>query len=251
MTTSRWPAWGWTTSSTGTSSTTGSSTTAGTSTTGSSESIRINYHAPRMRILVLGAGRMGYGAVHDLVNQPDVEEVTVAAFRAGGAPHVASSVTGNVTPRAIDVSNHEDVVALMRGHDSAISCVNYWLNERLARAAIEAGTNFCDLGGNNDVVDAELALDAEAKRRGINIIPDCGLAPGMVAVLVAHGAAKFETLDEIHIRGGGLPLDPKPPLDYQLVFSVEGLINEYIERARGLRHGQNPFVHSMHQPEGP
>ena len=119
----------------------------------------------------------------------------------------------------------------MRGHDSAISCVNYWLNERLARAALEAGTNFCDLGGNNDVVDAELALDAEARSRGINIIPDCGLAPGMVAVLVAHGAAQFEQLDEIHIRVGGLPQNPKPPLDYQLVFSVEGLINEYIERA--------------------
>ncbi len=115
-----------------------------------------------MRILVLGAGRMGYGAVHDLVNQPDVEEVTVADVAAERAQHVASSVNGNVTPRAIDVSNHEDVVALMREHDSAISCVNYWLNERLARAAIEAGTNFCDLGGNNDVVDAELALDAEA-----------------------------------------------------------------------------------------
>src|SRR3954451_16410420 len=155
MTTSRWPACGSTTSSTigsstssttGASSTTGSSTTTGTSTAGSSASMSvINYHAPRMRILVLGAGRMGYGAVHDLVNQPDVEEVTVADVAAERAHHVASSVTGNVTPRAIDVSNYEDVVALMRGHDSAISCVNYWLNERLARAAIEAGTNFCDL----------------------------------------------------------------------------------------------------------
>ena len=79
---------------------------------------------------------MGYGAVHDLVTQPDVEEITVADVAAERAHHVASSVEGNVTPRAIDVSNHEDVVALMRGHDSAISCVNYWLNERLARAAI-------------------------------------------------------------------------------------------------------------------
>jgi lysine 6-dehydrogenase len=203
-----------------------------------------------MRILVLGAGRMGLGAVHDLVKQPDVEEVTVADVAAERAHHVASAVEGNVTPRAIDVSRHEDVVELMRGHDSAISCVNYWLNERLARAALEAGTNFCDLGGNNDVVDAELALDAEARRRGINIIPDCGLAPGMVAVLVAHGAAKFEKLDEIHIRVGGLPRNPRPPLDYQLVFSVEGLINEYVERARVIRDGVITMVDSMTEVEG-
>ena len=103
------------------------------------------------------------------------------------------------------------------------------------------GRTSCDLGGNNDVVDAELALDAEARSRGLNIIPDCGLAPGMVAVLVAHGAAQFDKLDEIHIRVGGLPQNPKPPLDYQLVFSVEGLINEYIERARVIRGGATPW----------
>ena len=204
---------------------------------------------PRMRILVLGAGRMGFGAVHDLMKQPDVDEVTVADVAADRAHHVAASVGGNVTPRAIDVSRHDDVVALMRGHDSAVSCVNYWLNERLARAALEAGTNFCDLGGNNDVVDAELALDAEARSRGINIVPDCGLAPGMVAVLVAHGAAQFQKLDEIHIRVGGLPQNPKPPLDYQLVFSVEGLINEYVERARVIRDGRITMVDSMTEVE--
>jgi lysine 6-dehydrogenase len=202
-----------------------------------------------MRILVLGAGRMGLGAVHDLAKQPDVDEVTVADVVADRAGYIASLVDGNVTPRAIDVSNHANVVALMRGHDSAISCVNYWLNERLARAALEAGTNFCDLGGNNDVVDAELALDVEARSRGINIVPDCGLAPGMVAVLVAHGAAQFQKLDEIHIRVGGLPQNPKPPLDYQLVFSVEGLINEYIERARVIRDGRITMVDSMTEVE--
>src|SRR5258708_15662966 len=151
-----------------------------------------------MRILVLGAGRMGFGAVHDLIQQPDVDEVTVADVAADRANHVASVVDGNVTPRAIDVSNQQDVVALMRGHDSAISCVNYWLNERLARAAIEAGTNFCDLGGNNDVVDAELALDAQARERGLNIIPDCGLPPRIAAVLLAHRAAPFQELAQIH-----------------------------------------------------
>src|SRR5205823_13354745 len=105
------------------------------------------------------------------------------------------------------------------------------------------------LGGNNAVVDAELALDAQAKAAGVNIIPDCGLAPGMVAVLVAHGAQRFEHLDEVHIRVGGLPQNPKPPLDYQLVFSVEGLINEYIEPARIIGGGKIETVESMTELE--
>ncbi|HEX6085142.1 MAG TPA: saccharopine dehydrogenase C-terminal domain-containing protein [Thermoanaerobaculia bacterium] len=201
-----------------------------------------------MRMLVLGAGRMGLGAVHDLVSQPDVTGVTVADYDVSKAEAIAAR-HDKATAAQIDCNDHAAVVALMRGHASAISCVNYWLNERLARAAIEAGTNFCDLGGNNDVVDAELAMHGEAVKAGINIIPDCGLAPGMVAVLVAHAAQQFETIDEIHIRVGGLPQTPKPPLDYQLVFSVEGLINEYIEPARIIRDGKIATVDSMTELE--
>jgi lysine 6-dehydrogenase len=204
-----------------------------------------------MNILVLGAGRMGLGAVHDLVRQPDVTTVTVADMAAEKAHRIASVIgSPKVKPVALDASDHAAVVALMKQHASAVSCVNYWLNEKLARAAIEAGCNFCDLGGNNSVVDAELALDEEARARGINIIPDCGLAPGMVAVLAAHGARRFENLDELHIRVGGLPQHPKPPLDYQLVFSVEGLINEYIEPARVIRDGRIVEVESMTEVEG-
>src|SRR5437016_304756 len=192
-----------------------------------------------MKILVLGAGRMGFGAAFDLAQQPDVESVTVADLDVQKARDVAARIGPKVRPTHLHIGFGEEGAAIeMQGHAAVISCVNYWHNELLARAAIDAGTNFCDLGGNNSVVDAELALDAEAKRAGINIIPDCGLAPGMVAVLVAHGAQRFKQLDEVHIRVGGLPQNPKPPLDYQLIFSVEGLINEYIERARVIRGGK-------------
>lgn len=204
-----------------------------------------------MKILVLGAGRMGHGAAFDLVhNSPDVNAVTIADLDRTKAVEVAAKVgTDRVDAREIDTSNYDNVVALMRGHDAAISCVNYWYNESLSRAAIETGTNFCDLGGNNYVVDAQLAMDAEAKAAGINIIPDCGLAPGMVSLLAMHGAARFEEVEEIHIRVGGLPQHPQPPLNYQLVFSVEGLINEYIEVARVIRDGKITEVESMTEVE--
>jgi lysine 6-dehydrogenase len=204
-----------------------------------------------MKILVLGAGRMGHGAVYDLAhNSPEVEAVTVADFDLAKAAEVAEKVgTEKVSAKQIDASNYSDVVGLMRGHDSAISCVNYWYNVDLSRAAIETRTNFCDLGGNNYIVDDQLALDAEAKNAGINIIPDCGLAPGMVSVLAMHGANRFEETHEIHIRVGGLPQNPQPPLNYQLVFSVEGLINEYIESARVIRDGRILEVESMTELE--
>lgn len=204
-----------------------------------------------MKILVLGAGRMGHGAVYDLVhNSPDVEAVTIADFHLEKAGEVAEKVgTEKVSAKQIDCSNYAAVVELMRGHDSVISCVNYWFNASLSKAAIETKANFCDLGGNNYVVDEQLALDAEAKNAGISIIPDCGLAPGMVSILAMHGANRFDETDEIHIRVGGLPQKPKTLLEYQLVFSVEGLINEYIEVARVIRHGEIKEVESMTELE--
>jgi lysine 6-dehydrogenase len=94
----------------------------------------------------------------------------------------------------------------MRGHDAAISCVNYWHNVALSEAAIETKlTNFCDLGGNNASSPSSSRSTNEAKQAGINIVPDCGLAPGMVSILAMHGAAKFDRIEEIHIRVGGLP----------------------------------------------
>ena len=204
-----------------------------------------------MKILVLGAGRMGHGAVYDLIhNSPDVTAVTVADSDMTKSEAVAARVwSPKLTGVQIDASNYAGIVDLFRGHDSVISCVNYWYNESLSKAAIEVGANFCDLGGNNYVVDSQLAMDAEAKEAGVNIIPDCGLAPGMVSILAMHGAKQFDKLSEIHIRVGGLPQDPKPPLNYQLVFSVEGLINEYIEKARVIRGGKITEVESMTELE--
>jgi lysine 6-dehydrogenase len=194
---------------------------------------------------------MGLGAAYDLAhNSEGVESVTVADVDEGRARAVAEALrSGRVRAARVNVEDRARVVELMRGHDAAVSCVTYFHNLSLARAALEAGVNFCDLGGNNTVVDAELALDAEAREAGINIIPDCGLAPGMVSVLAAHGAARFSRLDELHIRVGGLPQRPRPPLDYQIVFSVEGLINEYVERARVIRGGHIIEVESMTEVE--
>jgi lysine 6-dehydrogenase len=204
-----------------------------------------------MKILVLGAGRMGHGAVYDLVhNSPQVESVTVADFDLTKAEEVVQAVgTERVKAHHLDVSNYADVVELMTHHDSAISCVNYWYNAELSKAAIETRTNFCDLGGNNYIVDEQLAMDEAAKNAEINIIPDCGLAPGMVSILAMHGAKRFDEIEEIHIRVGGLPQEPKTLLEYQLVFSVEGLINEYIEVARVIRDGEIKEVESMTEIE--
>jgi|WetSurMetagenome_2_1015567.scaffolds.fasta_scaffold51102_3 lysine 6-dehydrogenase len=202
-----------------------------------------------MRFLVLGAGMMGSAAAFDLANAaPDVE-VILSDINLQKATRAAKTIGSNVTPMRVDVNNHADLVKAMTGCSAIISAVTYSVNVQITRAAIEAGVHLCDLGGNNDVVRRQIGLDSDAKARGITVLPNCGLAPGLINILAVSGSKQFDEIDSIHLRVGGLPQNPRPPLNYQIVFSVEGLINEYVEPAEVIRDGQIKRIDSMAELE--
>ena len=199
-----------------------------------------------MGFLVLGAGSMGRAVAYDLSRSPKVLHVRLMDREEGKAEAVALDLASpKVSHGTLDVTDHDDVVEAMSGVDVVISCVPYRFNYDLAVAAVEAGTSFCDLGGNNDIVRKELILDKKARDAGITIIPDCGLAPGLVSILAADALERMDKLKELHFRVGGLPMNPRPPLDYMIVFSPAGLINEYREKTVVIRHGKVITVDSM------
>jgi len=194
-----------------------------------------------MRALVLGAGMMGRAIAYDLARAKGVEEVVLADLSLKVARQAAAwAQHKSIRPAKVDVGDLSDIRRLMkRGFEVAVGAVSYRYNVALAREAVRAGVNFCDLGGNNAVVDGELAMDARARAAGVTVVPDCGLAPGMVQPVAARALELLGgEADELRIRVGGLPLHPKPPLNYKLVFSPEGLINEYYEKAVALRGGK-------------
>jgi lysine 6-dehydrogenase len=88
-------------------------------------------------------------------------------------------------------------------------------------------------------------MNDEAEKAGVVVIPDCGLAPGMVSVMVADGITRFDKVHSLKIRVGGLPQSPRPPLNYQMVFSAEGLLNEYWEPCIILQDGKKKTVNPM------
>ena len=75
----------------------------------------------------------------------------------------------------------------MRESDAVMSAIPYYFNLQLAECAVEAGVHFCDLGGNTEIVFQQKALADQAKAKGITIVPDCGVAPGMVNILAEYG----------------------------------------------------------------
>ena len=204
-----------------------------------------NYLLNDMKALVIGSGMMGSALAYDLANSTGVEHVILADIDGERAKAVAASIGSTVEPLQLDVNDFGKVVASMKRIDVVCGATSYNHNLALTKAAINAGKHFCDLGGNMDVVDAQLALDTQAKKAGVCILPNCGLAPGLAAILGVGGAKRFDQPEEIHLRVGGLPKHPQPPLNYMLVFSVEGLINEYLEPAEVIRNGEVKLVESM------
>src|SRR5947209_8422335 len=208
-----------------------------------------------MKLLVIGSGMMGSAAAYDMARAPQVKSVTLADNDSRRAREVAARINriaGDKKVRAatIEASNEKAASKLMRGHDAALSAVPYFLNLGLAKAAVEARCHFADLGGNNTVVRQELALAEKAEKRGVAIAPDCGLSPGMATVLGGELVRRLGgRADALKLYVGGLPERPMPPFHYQLVFSVEGLINEYVEPARILRKGKLTTIEALTEPE--
>jgi len=208
-----------------------------------------------MKLLVIGSGMMGSAAAYDMARQGHVDSVTLADNDLKRAKDVAARVNRitagkKVRAVALDASKEKEAARLMKGHDGALSAVPYFLNLALAKAAISAGCHFADLGGNNTVVRQELALAQQAEKRGIGIAPDCGLSPGMASILGGELVRRLDgRTDALKLYVGGLPERPMPPFHYQLVFSVEGLINEYVEPARILRKGKLITIEPLTEPE--
>ncbi len=208
-----------------------------------------------MKLLVIGSGMMGSAAAFDMARQSQVESVSLADSDLKRAREVAARVNKIVGDKkirafALDASSQKKTATLMRGHDAALSAVPYFLNLGLAKAAIEAGCHFADLGGNNTVVRQELALASKAENRGVALAPDCGLSPGMASILGGELVRRLGgRADAVKLYVGGLPEKPMPPFHYQLVFSVEGLINEYVEPARILRKGKLVTIEPLTEPE--
>lgn len=203
-----------------------------------------------MKLLVLGAGLQGGAAAFDLLRNVDVERVGLADHSSERLEQAGLRLGDRrLSLHELDVADTERVTELMAGYDACLSAVNYWFNVDLTRAAIEARTHFCDLGGNNTVVAEQLKMDAAAFAAGVTVVPDCGLAPGMANILAAHGIRRLDEVSSVRIRVGGLPQHPKPPLDYQLVFAIEGLLNEYVERCVVIRDGVKLSVEPLTEIE--
>lgn len=203
-----------------------------------------------MRMLVLGAGLQGSACAYDLLQNPSVTEVRLADLNVSHLPDFLNEYSGKrLIPTPLDVRDRDAVLALMREAKATMSAIPYYFNLDLARLAVKAGTNFCDLGGNTEIVFQQKELDAEARKAKVTIVPDCGLAPGMVNILAQYGIQQLDDVQSVKIFVGGLPQHPEGPLGYQIVYSLEGVLDYYTTLSWIVRNGKREQVKALSERE--
>ncbi len=204
-----------------------------------------------MRMLVLGAGLQGSACAYDLLQNPAITEVRLADQRVDRLPPFLQPYIGKgrLTTIQLDVKDTKAVAAAMAGVQSVMSALPYYLNFPMTEAAIAAGAHFCDLGGNTEIVQQQQRLKASAEAKGVTVIPDCGLAPGMVNILAQLGIDRCDTVDAVRIFVGGLPQHPEGPLNYQIVYSIEGVLDYYTTLSWIIRDGKQLQMKALSEIE--
>ncbi len=204
-----------------------------------------------MKFLVLGAGKMGFAVGYDLIRSPRVDEVLIVDNSKTQLLKVAERLLDSkIKTAVVDIADSNQVIKAMNSCDVAISCVPYFYNYELAKAALRAKVSFCDLGGNESIVLQEFRLNEIAEEQGITVIPDLGLAPGLVSIVTTAAAATMDEVYDIRIRVGGVPVEPEGlPMGYSQVFAIEGLVNEYVEDVTIIRDGKISRIPSLTELE--
>ncbi|HEX6558108.1 MAG TPA: saccharopine dehydrogenase C-terminal domain-containing protein [Longimicrobiales bacterium] len=204
-----------------------------------------------MRMLVLGAGLQGSACAYDLLQNKSVERVVVGDLRLDRIPPFLEKVRNDprLELREVDARDVSSLRAAMVGVDAVLNALPYYFNLQVAELAVEAGIHCCDLGGNTAIVFDQMKLDAQAKAKNISIIPDCGLAPGMVNILAEAGIRQLDVADAVRLYVGGLPQDPEPPLNYQIVYSLHGVLDYYTTPSWVLAEGQPRQVEALSEIE--
>lgn len=196
----------------------------------------------KYKYLILGAGRQGTAAAYDLIRFGEAEKVILADIDPAAANKAAERLKAltdftNISAVQLDVKDMESLVALMADIDVTLSAVPYYYNLDITKAALQAKSHLCDMGGHTGIVRQQLAYDKQAKDAGISIVPDCGMGPGLIVTLAAYVMKLFDTPEEIYIYDGGLPQNPIPPWNYQSTFHINGLTNEMDGEAYFIRDG--------------
>ncbi|MDA1195290.1 MAG: saccharopine dehydrogenase NADP-binding domain-containing protein [Planctomycetota bacterium] len=184
------------------------------------------------RATVLGGGLVGAVVAADLA--ADGWEITVVDRAEAALERVRALAGPDVALRRADLTDPTAIAAEVAAADLVLGALPGHLGYRALRAVIEAGRSCCDI---SFMPEDPRDLDDLARERGVTVVYDCGVAPGLSNMLCGHAVAMFDDCERVVIQVGGLPVKPVLPFEYKAGFSPSDVIEEYVRPARYVEAG--------------
>lgn len=195
------------------------------------------------KIVVVGAGNIGSTIASMLADAGDYE-IVVCDRDAGRFDMIEQHPA--ISTQVVDITDAKALGALLAGRFAVLSAAPFHLTTKIADAAAAAGIHYLDL---TEDVASTAHVKQLATRATSAFIPQCGLAPGYISILANDLARRFDTLETVRLRVGALPQYPSNALNYNLTWSTDGVINEYIEPCEAVVEGHLTKVPAMEERE--
>jgi lysine 6-dehydrogenase len=182
-----------------------------------------------MKIAILGAGMVGSAIALDLAKE---HEVTCFDVNKDNLESVHRK-DPSIGVAANDLSDHRQYGDFLAPFEIVVTAVPGYMGFNTLKAVIRAQKDVVDI---SFFPEDALQLDELAKKKGVTVITDCGVAPGMSNVFLGR-YNELMRIDEFACYVGGLPVERKPPFQYKAPFSPVDVIQEYIRPARLVEAG--------------
>lgn len=182
-----------------------------------------------MKISVLGAGMVGRAMALDLAWNHDVRVFDHSEYNLS----LLRQRNGTINTFQADLTRHEHFVDWFKDADIVLIAVPGFMGFETVKAVIETGKNVVDI---SFFPENALDLDALAKKHGVTVITDCGVAPGMSNYIIGRYNEVMK-IDSFEVYVGGLPKVRKKPFEYKAPFSPADVIEEYTRPARIMENG--------------
>ena len=191
------------------------------------------------QIVVLGAGLVGKAMILDLardytVTAVDLNEAALADLPAKG-----------ITTRVADLSRPGVVAEVVALADLVVGAVPGFMGYRVMEEVIRAGKNMVDI---SFYAEDPFGLDELARKQGVVVVMDCGVAPGMGNIILGYHHQQMK-IERYECLVGGLPLVREWPYEYKAVFSPIDVIEEYVRPARFVVNGRQVVREALSDTE--
>jgi saccharopine dehydrogenase-like NADP-dependent oxidoreductase len=193
------------------------------------------------RVMVVGGGKIGVAIAQFLASTGDYR-ITVADRDAASLERIGAEVER----RQVDITDAREFSRAVEGHHIVLSATPYSLTTKVAEAAKKARAHYLDL---TEDVESTRTIRALAEGADTAFVPQCGLAPGFISIAAYDLSKKFETLRDVQMRVGALPVFPTNALKYNLTWSTDGLINEYCNPCEAIRDGARTEAPALEETE--